>query len=491
MRLALLGLFLLAGLVLRAESLAGRAIWYDEAYSVWVASHPPARILQESARNDPHPPGYYLLLRAWSGLLGGGLLTARALSLLFWLVAATFTYRLALEWFGPFTAAGAVCLLSVNAFQVIASTEARMYMLLEAVGVASTWLLWRVSANRAPVAYWVAYGLSVAALAYVSYYAVFLLAGHAAWLVARGLRGHGRGLALAGAAALLGYLPWLPSLPGSVTSNTVPWRPPPDVGWMVSLAASQSYGGHFRGLAGYYGGRSPDLVGGALAVAPLAVGLVGFFKSRRLRPDAASLAGASWAVPVAAAIAVSFALGKVATYAYHLTYLQPYLAMLTAAGVEGAWVRGAARRGVTFVAAVAVLSYAAAGADAAWRDPRYQPFRYDLAADYLRRLYRPGDAVVYAPQGLRRVVHHYYRPAGAELQLFVDPRRWNASREAAKAMRDFLGRRPSRLWVVLTPPLPPELPEAVGREVMRAGYLHGPTAMFGTVRVDLFVRRER
>jgi hypothetical protein len=257
------------------------------------------------------------------------------------------------------------------------------------------------------------------------------------------------------------------------------------------LAASQSYGGHFRGLAGYYGGRSPDLVGGVLAVAPLAVGLVGFFKSRRLHPEAAWLAGASWAVPVAAAIAVSFALGKVATYAYHLTYLQPYLAVLTAAGVEGAWVPGSARRGMTFVAAVAVLSYAAAGADAAWRDPRYQPFRYDLAADYLRRLYRPGDAVVYAPQGLRRVMHYYYQPQGDELQLFVDPRRRDASRNAAEAVRDFLRRRPRRLWVVLTPPLPTDLPEAVGREVVGAGYLQGPAAVFGAVRVDLFVRSER
>lgn len=488
-RRVVLGLFLLVGLLLRAESLASRAIWYDEAYSIWVASQSPVRIVQESAVNDPHPPGYYLLLRVWSGLLGGGLMTARALSLVFWILSAVLTYRLASEWFGPHTAAGAVCLLSLNAFQVIASTEARMYMPLQALGLLATWLLWRATRPDAPSRRWLAYGLSVSALAYVSYYSVFLLAGHLVWLVRSGLRTHARGVAMAAAAALLAYLPWVPSLPGSVTSNTVPWRPPPDAGWIVALLMSQSYGGHFRGAAGYYGGRSPEVVEGALGVAPLALSLIGFLRSRRIRGDAASLAGASWAVPIAAAVAVSLAMGKVATYAYHLTYLQPYLAVLTAAAVEGAWKPGTPRRAVTLLAAAAVVSYAAAGADAAWRDRRYQPFRYDLAAGYLRRLYRPGDAVVYAPQGLRRVMHYYYQPQGPELQLFLDPSKREASREAARAVRGFLAGRPSRLWLVVTPPLPADLPEAVGRELIGAGYVQGPSAFFGAVRVDLFVRR--
>ncbi|MDR7400581.1 MAG: glycosyltransferase family 39 protein, partial [Armatimonadota bacterium] len=488
-RLVVLGCFFLVGLLLRLESLAGRAIWYDEAYSIWASSQPLARIVQESAMNDPHPPGYYLLLSAWSSLTGSGLMTARALSLVFWVVSAALTYRVASEWFGPDTGAGTVCLLSLHAFQVIAAAEARMYMPLEALGLVATWLLWRATRPQAPSGRWLAYGLSVAALAYVSYYSVFLLAGHGVWLAATGGRRHAKGAALAGAAALLAYLPWLPFLPGSVTSNTVPWRPPPDSGWAVALLMTQSYGGHFRGVAGYYGGRSPGPVEAVVGIAPLALSAVGFLVSRKKCAEAAFLVGSSWAVPVAVAAAVSLALGKIAAYPYHLTYVQPYLAVLTSAAVERAWRPGTPGRAVALLGAVAVVAYAAAGADAAWRDLRYQPFRYDLAAGYLRRLYRPGDAVAYAPQGLRRVMHYYYQPQADELQLYVDPRRRDASRKAAEAVRGFLGRRPSRLWVVLTPPLPPDLPELVGQEVVGAGYVRGPTAVFGAVRVDLFVRR--
>lgn len=489
MRRVVLGCFFLVGLLLRAESLAGRAIWYDEAYSIWVASQPPVRIVRESAVNDPHPPGYYLLLRVWSGLVGSELTTARGLSLVFWLLSATLTYRLASEWFGPYAAAGSVCLLSLNAFQVIASTEARMYMPLQALGLASTWWLWRATRPDGPVRSWLAYGLSVAALAYLSYYSVFLLVGHLAWIIRSGLRRHAGGVGRAAAAALLAYLPWLPFLPGSVTSNTVPWRPPPDTRWLVALLMSQSYGGHFMGAAGYYGGRSLEVVEGVLGVAPLALGLVGFLRSRRTCADAALFAGAMWAVPIAGAVAVSLALGKIATYSYHLTYLQPYLAVLTATAVEGAWKPGTPRRAAAFLAAAAVVGYAAAGADAAWREPRYQPFRYDLAAGYLRRLYRPGDAVVYAPQGLRRVMHYYYQPRGEELQLFVDVRKREASAQAATTVRGFVAGRPPRLWLVLTPPLPPDLPGAVARELIGAGYVQAPSAVFGAVRVDLFVRR--
>jgi uncharacterized membrane protein len=124
-------LFLATGLVVRVESLQSRAAWYDEVYSLWVASKPAAQILRESATSDPHPPLYYLPLHSWGRGAGNSLQAARALSLLLWLGAMLVLWRAAHRWFGPGAAVGATALLSIHAFQVIASAEARMYAALQ------------------------------------------------------------------------------------------------------------------------------------------------------------------------------------------------------------------------------------------------------------------------------------------------------------------------------------------------------------------------
>lgn len=135
--------FLLVGLLLRLESLGGRVVWYDEVYSIWAASQPVGQILRESSTSDPHPPGYYLVLHAWLRLWGPTREAARALSLVAWLASAWVLWRAAHAWFGPNVAAGSLALLSIHAFQVIASTEARMYSPLQLTGLGATWLLWR------------------------------------------------------------------------------------------------------------------------------------------------------------------------------------------------------------------------------------------------------------------------------------------------------------------------------------------------------------
>jgi mannosyltransferase len=97
---AFAGLFLTAGLILRLDSLHVRAAWYDEVYSLWVASQPAVQILRESATSDPHPPLYYLLLHGWAELAGTRLQAARALSLFLWLAAMLLLWRATSAWFG-------------------------------------------------------------------------------------------------------------------------------------------------------------------------------------------------------------------------------------------------------------------------------------------------------------------------------------------------------------------------------------------------------
>jgi len=486
-------LFLAVGLALRAESLQARSAWYDEVYSLWITSQSLAQILRESATSDPHPPLYYILLHGWRHLAGASIQAARALSLVLWLGATFVQWRAVRSWFGPEVAVGATGLVSVHAFQVISSTEARMYGALQLAAIVATWLLWEALETPAQWRRWAAYGVGAAVMAYLSYYSVFLLLGHAFFAVAY-LRRRVWGPALAAPAAFaLAYLPWLPFLGGSLGSNTVPWRPPPDFGYVATLVMTQVYGGHFLGTAGYYGGKTPDVWEALLGLVPLGVVVAGFFTLTKTQRQAARLVTWCWLVPVGGAVAVSFVLGKIAAYTYHLTYAQPFVATLAAGSVLPLWRTEAPtpRRLFAFGAAVVLLGYAAAGADAAWRDWRYDPFRPDLVAGYLSRLCRQEDTVVYMPQGIRRAVELYYVPPARaaeirfDLAVWVDPQRYNL----AAALREALGGGSSRVWVVSGYPLPPGAVEEVARVATEVGYVLGPVARFGGLRVGLLVRQ--
>jgi 4-amino-4-deoxy-L-arabinose transferase-like glycosyltransferase len=486
---------LAAGLTLRAESLRWRAAWYDEVYSLWLTSHSVPTIVRECATSDPHPPGYYLLLAGWQRIVGGGLEAARTLSLVLWGAALLLLWHAVRSWFGWQVAAGATVLLSVHAFQVIASTEARMYMALQLAAVGSTWLLWRALGSGRDSRLWVAYGLGVTISMYLSYYSIFLLIAQAAFVFAR-LRWAvwGRPLAAPGI-IVLGYLPWLPFLGGSVASNTVPWRSPPDAGYMATVLMSQVYGGHFLGAAGYYGGKLPGAGEVVLGLVPLGFILLGFLALLRTNRKAAWLVAWCWAVPLGMAVAVSFLLGKVAAYAYHLTYVQPFAAVLAAGSMVRLWSTGevARRRVFSFGAAVVLLGYSAAGADAAWRDPRYQPFRPDLVAGYLRRLGRQDDTVVYMPQGIRRAVELYSVPPARVVEIRFGLAAW-VRREiqgSVIAAREALATAGPRVWIVAGYPLPPGAVEEVAKAARELGYVLGPVAEFGGLRVGLLVERSR
>src|SRR6185436_2934006 len=68
---------------LRVLLLANKGMWLDESFSVWVANHSVADMLQWIVRIDQHPPLYYLLLHYWIALNGDTPYYARLLSVLF------------------------------------------------------------------------------------------------------------------------------------------------------------------------------------------------------------------------------------------------------------------------------------------------------------------------------------------------------------------------------------------------------------------------
>src|SRR5512147_2886436 len=73
----------LMGGLLRALMLGTKGMWLDETFSVWLANHSVADMLQWVVRIDQHPPLYYLLLHYWIAHYGDTPYYVRLLSALF------------------------------------------------------------------------------------------------------------------------------------------------------------------------------------------------------------------------------------------------------------------------------------------------------------------------------------------------------------------------------------------------------------------------
>lgn len=140
------------GVVLRLVDLGHAELWYDEAFSAWVASLPVDRLIITVA-GDTHPPLYYLLLH---GLVRLGLdndFWLRVPSVLFSLVAIPLLYEIGhILHFSDIARLGAVGFMAISSAQIHYAQEARMYTLFQAEILLAVFLILR----RAPVGVFVA-----------------------------------------------------------------------------------------------------------------------------------------------------------------------------------------------------------------------------------------------------------------------------------------------------------------------------------------------
>ena len=243
--LALLAI-LLAAAFLRFYRLDASSLWSDEG-NTWAMLGRTYSEIAHAAAADIHPPGYYWLLKLWSGIFGASAWAMRSFS-----AAAGVLLVLVVERIGRLLAAEraikrwlpllAAFIAAVNPLLVYYSQEARMYMLLALAGAGLFWAmlagrLWAFQGDGPPGRQssrkggfqegWVAYVGYVffAALGLWTHYsfAIVLAAANLAWVVrwaalrfgpARSPLAAWRALAFwigINLVALLVFLPWLPT----------------------------------------------------------------------------------------------------------------------------------------------------------------------------------------------------------------------------------------------------------------------------------------
>ncbi|MEA2154144.1 MAG: mannosyltransferase [Solirubrobacteraceae bacterium] len=200
------GLVVLAGAALRFATLDVQSLWYDEAVSAHLLQMDLGAMLRAIPDSESAPPLYYVLAWLWAQVAGTGEVGLRALPALFGTATIPVAWALGRRLGGERAGLFAAALVAVNPLLVWFSQEARAYSLLALLGALSA-LLWLRALESPRRGRLLAWGV-VAALALAThYYAIFLVAPEALWLLLRAPDTRARLAALAApvaaAAALL------------------------------------------------------------------------------------------------------------------------------------------------------------------------------------------------------------------------------------------------------------------------------------------------
>lgn len=139
----------LAGGFLRVLLLGYKGMWLDETFSVWLASHSVADMMQWMVKVDQHPPLYYLLLHYWIALNGDTPGSVRLLSALFGAGTIPIIYLIGKRMSGVVMGLAAAVILALSTFHIYFAQETRMYTFLTFnAAVAMYALVWLLTDSR-------------------------------------------------------------------------------------------------------------------------------------------------------------------------------------------------------------------------------------------------------------------------------------------------------------------------------------------------------
>ncbi len=457
----------LGALALRAVGLTSKSLWFDETVSVFLAARPVAAMLALLPANDPHPPLYYLLLRAWMAAFGDGEAAVRALSVLISAPVALVTWMFGRRLVGSAPAALlAAGLVAVAPSQIAAGQEARMYGLLTLTALLSWWALWAALTGDQRRA-WIAWVLITALMLYTHYYGFFVVAsqvGYLLWRRADG--GQWRRWVYASLGVVFLFLPWMPSFIQQIAGGRA-WpahRVPLSAAILLDTLAAMAVG---RPTLESWGLRAPAIqtaVTVALAVAGMIAALAlaaSAARSRTVPRGAALLLLAASLGPSVIAFAASLVVNVYAPR--YLLFIVPPIALLVAVGAAALfasparWIRVAGG-----VLPILVLIPNVAGALAFHRQSRLDVFDWRLVSHTLAAQARPDDAIAFLPGFSRIPVNYYFR--GPQVRLALTPVGADVvgeGRMQTAQVVEALARHP-RVWILTVPPVPPAVEVLVG-----------------------------
>jgi mannosyltransferase len=193
-----LALVCLAGAALRFATLDLQSLWYDEAVTARLLRMSLSGMLHAIPDSESSPPLYYVLGWGWTHVLGSGEAGMRSLSALLGTATIVLAWMLGRRLGGERAALAAAALIACNPLAHWFSQEARAYALLIALAMLAALLWLRALRSPADMRRLLTWGAVAAAMLATHYYALFLVAPQALWLLVRapGIRARVAALAL-------------------------------------------------------------------------------------------------------------------------------------------------------------------------------------------------------------------------------------------------------------------------------------------------------
>jgi len=184
-----LAAIVLLGALLRFASLGAQSLWFDEAATWELTQLPFGEMLSALPDRESNPPLFYALEWLTVRALGDSEAALRALSATAGTLLVVVAWAIGRRIGGPRVALATALLVAVNPLLVWFSQEARSYQLVALLSAGSLLLFLRALEDDRPrvLAWWAL----LSALALCShYFACFVLAPQAAWLLWRHPRRH-------------------------------------------------------------------------------------------------------------------------------------------------------------------------------------------------------------------------------------------------------------------------------------------------------------
>lgn len=135
---------------LRLRNLGEESLWFDEGITAAFVSLPLVNMLKFMSLHDPHPPLYYIIVKAWS-CLGTDEVLLRLPSAICGILTVLVLWLLVRENWGCFPAFASAALCATSGIAIWYSQEARMYSLVLLLAALSMKFFLRfLSLSRAP-----------------------------------------------------------------------------------------------------------------------------------------------------------------------------------------------------------------------------------------------------------------------------------------------------------------------------------------------------
>ncbi|HLJ61983.1 MAG TPA: glycosyltransferase family 39 protein [bacterium] len=485
-----LGAVIALAIFLRFALLGRNSLWFDEMFVYHITRMSWSDMLLHLRLEDAHPPLYYALMKEWTGLAGTSEIALRTPSACFSAASVWLTYLLARRLSSERVALLAAFIVAVSPFEIMAGQEARMYPLLGTLGLASTLLL-LTAVERGGWGRWAAYVAVSAAMAYTHYLSALVIGAQGVWM----LRGERRVFwqwFAAAAATLAVVLPWMPSLWYQATNGHVwAWyRNPATLSMLGDLLALYSFGGTLFGLGTYFAVGSRPPLEELTILLPFLLALWWGLRSPAFHGRAAALVGTVFVMPIGIMFIVS--LREPMFYMRWFSFLGPFYAMLTAAGVLALADRFRGQRDrIVALMVVGLLAYSVPVLSRYYFDPNYRLYNWRAAAELVRARVSPGDLILYNGPAAKIAFTYYFRGHNDSLDLTPVEALPSGSRRATfdSAWVRRLSVRYPRVWVITTLPFSPQMQQRLQSD-LETGYRLVRIDDFKAVWVTLIVAKD-